>query len=307
MIKRFAVGLAALVAALGLGAAAPAYAAPVPAVPIAAPAPAAEPVKMIPNRQGALVGGGQVSAFGPPWYYQYQRAAFNNAAVPGVRFDMNVESPWKSAAEDHTLSQVAICKDGSAQDCVEFGWIKSDYATACPAGNTAVCMFAGARVGGVWQTYNGGPYVDNPSNTTIHRQISLTGAVGGQRHWRIERDAVQPRWNFVYGTGPNGSTWSDIVGWVPDSAWGGTFTSGGYTVLYTEVVSDQRVQSAQCTDAGTGVTPTTTAGHRSWNIDVVGTSAENMSLNDVVPAGLTGRASIKVSNTEARYGGGGGC
>jgi hypothetical protein len=305
-----------VLAALALGVAgftAPAQAAP--AVPITAPAAAAPsdapPPKAMPDRQGRIVVPGSSdtarSALAT-YYYQYTRDVID-PANDGVSWDMNVQSPWKSSLENHTLAQVAVCQD-NIDDCIEFGWIKAESSTSCPAGNTAVCMFAGVRVNNTFLGYNGSGsgWVDDPANTTIHRQISLNGAVGGQRHWQVIHNATDAQWEVWYGTGPNGSTWKQRVGWFPDSLWGGTFTRADYVQFYTEVVSDQRVQSAQCTDAGTNVTPTTTAGFRFNNITLINpASTQTMAVNDVVPSGLTGRGSIKISDSESRNGGPGGC
>lgn len=307
-----------VLAALALGVAgfttpATAQAATTPAVPIVAPAAAAAPSdapppKAIPDRKGNIVvnGGGQIGALAT-YYYGYTRTVLD-PANSGISWDMNVESPWKSPLENHTLAQTAVCANG-VDDCIEFGWIKARSATSCPAGETAVCMFVGARVGGNFLGYNGAGsgWVDNPSNTTIHRQISLNGAIGQQRHWRVVHNAAQSRWEVGYGTGPGGSTWYDVVGWFPDSLWGGAFTQADYAQLYTEHVSDQRVASAQCTDAGTNVLPTATAGFAFTNIDLLGTTGDVMTTNNVLPAGLPGRASVKVSNSESHNGGPGGC
>jgi hypothetical protein len=302
-----------VLAALALGVAgftAPAQAAPAPAVPIAAtaaaPSSGSELPKLIPDRKGN-VRQGNISALATS-YYQYARGVFDVPGSTGATWDMTVQSPWMSSLEDHTLAQISVCKDGTSADCVEFGWIKSQFASACPSGNSVPCLFAGARVGNVWQGYNSAsPYVDNPSNTTIYRGISLNGAVGGQRNFRVSHNAAQSRWEFIYGTGLNGSTWNDVVGWIPDSAWGGNFTTAGTIQFFTEISSANRVQSAQCTDAGTNVLPTSTAGFQFYDIDVYGVTGETMSLNDVVPSGLTGRASVKRSDTDFAAGGPGSC
>jgi hypothetical protein len=305
MTKRFASALLAIMTILGLGVIATPAQADSGFVPISADDSSSS--KPLLNKKHQLTGASNGVSALAAYNYQYTYVTYDDTHT-GISWDMNVESPWKSPLEAHTLSQVAICKDGSVADCIEFGWIKSEFASACPAGNTAVCMFIGYRVGGTFAGYNAGAYYhDNPSNTTIHRQISLNGAVGGQRNWRVVHNAAQNRWDVIYGTGPNGTTWNDVVGWIDDAAWSNTFTSSGFSEIYTEITSDQRVQSAQCTDAGTNVLPSSTAGHRVWNIDLLGVTGEVMDTAAVSPSGLTGRGAVKVSNSEARLGGPGPC
>jgi hypothetical protein len=236
--------------------------------------------------------------------YGYTVAAMDGTGT-GITWDMNIEDPWKSPAEVHTLAQTAICKDGSTDDCVEFGWIKGSATSVCPAGAGLVCLFAGVRVGGVWRGYQGTEWVDNASNTTINRQTVMTGAIGSQRHFEVRHNAASSRWEVWYGTGVNGGTWKDIVGWFPDSVWGGNYTSATYTIMYTESVSQQRDATLQCTDHGTNVQPTTTAGFKMNNLDLLGTTTEVM--NNFISPTVTGRGSVKVSNTEARLGGPGPC
>lgn len=244
------------------------------------------------------------------WYYQYAVATFDDTAT-GLAWDMNVESPWKSSADYHTLEQAAVCKDGTAMDCIELGWIKTNSSTVCSAGSSVPCLFVGRRTGGVFGGYNSADasYVDEAANTTINAGISLNGAVGGQRHFRIVHNtSTNPdQWEVWYGTGANGSTWKQRVGYWPDTVWSGNFTSAGFTELYGEITSDQREQADQCTDMGKNVTATTTAGFKLNNIDLLGVTGEVMDTNFVSPSGLVGRGSAKISNSEFNNGGPGSC
>lgn len=249
------------------------------------------------------------SALATTWYYQYTASTYTQTHN-AVSWDMDIRSPWKSSLEFHTLAQIAVCKDGTVDDCIEFGWIKSNASSICAAGPDVPCLFTGRRTGGNFGGYNAADtsYVDDSANTTIWAGISLNGAVGGQRNFQVIHNSSANAWEVWYGTGANGSTWKQRVGYFPDSIWGGNFTTAGFTELYTEIVSDQRVQSAQCTDAGTNVVPTTTAGFRMNNITLSGrTAAQYMDSTFVSPGGLTGRGVVKISDTEGRYGGPGGC
>lgn len=309
------VALSMIVILGGLGfAACPVNAAPKPA-PVGVPQRTAKDkvqnpnpsnkTKALPGKNGTVIQStpsGSRTVLAGPWY-TYTLAEDNQSST-GAKSDAIIGNPWKSSLESHTLWETAVCDSTpiTGRNCIEVGWVKG---TSCSI-TTDPCFFVGYWKNGVFQGWNGGAdYYDYAPNTTIYAGISLAGAVGGSRHFRIQYS--NGAWWIGYGTGANGSTWFNWVGYVDVSGWSTPFTTANVNQWFGEVVSTSRDQTLQCTDDLSNVNTTTTAGHLTTNIDLYGNvNPDDITVN-VIPSGITGRGSVKVSSTEARMGGPGPC
>jgi hypothetical protein len=322
MKNRFASALAALAVVLGVGAmgVAPAQAdegfVPISAtsaqtgngfVPISKP----DPGKHVQPPRKPSGAQGEVNSLATG-YYTYAVAEDNQSAT-GMKADAQITRPWLSPAETHTLWEMALCDyPSTGRNCIELGWTIDNTNSPNVNGSdtTNPHLFVGYWRDGVWTGWNAASpyYHDDPANTTIYAGISLNGAVGGSRHFRIQRNATVPtQWDVGYGTGANGSTWFQRVGWYDTSGSATALTNGTVNEWFGEVAGTTRDATLQCTDMLSGTYPTTTAGHLTENIDLYGNVNPDDITTWVSPAGTTGRNSVRVDATTARMGGTGPC
>lgn len=255
--------------------------------------------KALPTRNGVVESntGGYSALIAPSYSYA---VAEETQTSTGMVTETTVENPWLSGYENHTLWELAVCKGtGSSRNCIEIGWTKDNSSSVCAGGNSYPCLFVGYWKNGVFQGYNGGAGYHDYSGNAVNAGSSLSTSVGSQRNFRIQYDAANSVWWVAYNLG-----W---IGWIDGSEFP-TFTTGTSNQAFGEVVSTTRTQGSQCTDMLSITLPTASpaAGHRTWSLDLLSNAtAEN--FNMYVSPTVTGRAAVKISNTEARLGGPGPC
>lgn len=307
LFKRLGAVLVGLIVVAG-GAAAPAQA-DSGFVPISKPSASGTPIA--PPQKPVTAKPGQMSALAT-LYYSYAIAEDNQTAT-GMKADAQITKPWLSSLESHTLWEMATCHNvPTGRNCIELGWTIDNSQSSCVNGadTDKPHLFVGVWVDGDYTGYNDcSPYYhDDTSNNTIWAGISLNGAVGQSRHFRIWQNTTVPtQWDIVYGTGANGSTWLQRVGWIDTSSWSTPFAPD-VNQWFGEVVGTSRTPDKECTDMllGSPAVPTSTAGHLTDNMDLYGNVSPDDISTRVAPTGV-GRGSVRVDFNTARMGGSGLC
>ena len=255
----------------------------------------------------------------------------------GMTVTTSQHFPKKESGDYHTLWQIAA-QGASASgngNMIELGWRVAGTSSLCSS-STNPCLFAGARVNGVWQGYVTGTsvagyYVDNPTeavNATTPLAITASGAsptvfydyatvhTSSAKCDNVTTDgtAVQttptPGW-LIYQQNTAASL-TRLIGCFLDSNWttqGETFTSLSLTQSFNEIASND---TNPCGDMGYGTygvstTPSASQDTNAYSLTNpgVGVTASWGTSGAVSPASASPNGYRIYQNSTQRYRSGG--
>jgi hypothetical protein len=250
------------------------------------------------------------------YYYNTGSQSWSSGTLPtGVFANYSVGtsgSPALATSDNHTLAEAAAIKTvGGKRQIVEIGWNIDRTVN----GDTNPHLFGFWWKNGVGQCYNGCGFVP-VSGAAYSLGQTLTGGASLQ----LGIQYTQGNWwlwvkNISTGTGG----W---IGYYPASLWTSSTPSGPAVTTFTdidngqvfgEISANSTPASTVCTDMGSNVLATTTAGASIGSTQFIGLPATAVNLNIIEsPSGISPYWNAEALGTAGnirtfRYGGPGGC
>lgn len=255
---------------------------------------------------GSLVAASPAHASGSTYWYAGAREISATDVYWSISGQATVVNPYTDVAnDDHSVMELTVWNDnGNGRNIMEVGWVTNMLAN----GDYSTKLFVGVWRKGVFAGYNpSGVYVPScPVTPCTAAGSTLVGSSGtpgtgtsiGNKQFQIQQ--TNSAWWVAYD-----GKW---IGKVDNTYWssvGETFTAGKVVDAFGEVASN--LASSPCTDMGSGVLATSSAGAYWTVVQFNNANPTSWALHVTEPSPATHYNGVIVAPRSVRIGGPGWC